>query len=189
MRAPRWLVALLARILPSERHDDLIGDLEELHGRRAARWGAGPATLLSVGEALLMVAGLVARGTRRLLSAPPRLASAVEVRLALRLIRKQPIMTLTAVVALGTGIGIVAGAYSVFHQGLYGDLPFPNGDRWVTLESFDEGTGRRASLELERIRRIRAGASAVAYLAGTRTGRSEERRVGKECRSRWSPYH
>ena len=23
----------------------------------------------------------------------------------------------------------------------------------------------------------------------TRKGRSEERRVGKECRSRWSPYH
>ena len=25
--------------------------------------------------------------------------------------------------------------------------------------------------------------------AATRNGRSEERRVGKECRSRWSPYH
>src|SRR2546426_10800447 len=24
---------------------------------------------------------------------------------------------------------------------------------------------------------------------GKKTGRSEERRVGKECRSRWSPYH
>ena len=24
---------------------------------------------------------------------------------------------------------------------------------------------------------------------GIRTERSEERRVGKECRSRWSPYH
>ena len=24
---------------------------------------------------------------------------------------------------------------------------------------------------------------------GRRMGRSEERRVGKECRSRWSPYH
>ena len=24
---------------------------------------------------------------------------------------------------------------------------------------------------------------------GTEYGRSEERRVGKECRSRWSPYH
>src|SRR2546430_3864245 len=26
-------------------------------------------------------------------------------------------------------------------------------------------------------------------LYGARGGRSEERRVGKECRSRWSPYH
>src|SRR2546422_4530623 len=27
------------------------------------------------------------------------------------------------------------------------------------------------------------------YLAASPPGRSEERRVGKECRSRWSPYH
>src|SRR5688572_31598377 len=27
------------------------------------------------------------------------------------------------------------------------------------------------------------------YAAIKRKGRSEERRVGKECRSRWSPYH
>src|SRR3712207_3026169 len=27
------------------------------------------------------------------------------------------------------------------------------------------------------------------YRGNLRTGRSEERRVGKECRSRWSPYH
>src|SRR6266481_3703388 len=26
-------------------------------------------------------------------------------------------------------------------------------------------------------------------ITGAGTGRSEERRVGKECRSRWSPYH
>ena len=26
-------------------------------------------------------------------------------------------------------------------------------------------------------------------IKGIRIGRSEERRVGKECRSRWSPYH
>ena len=29
----------------------------------------------------------------------------------------------------------------------------------------------------------------LAELYGKVTGRSEERRVGKECRSRWSPYH
>ena len=28
-----------------------------------------------------------------------------------------------------------------------------------------------------------------AFKEGVRTVRSEERRVGKECRSRWSPYH
>ena len=29
----------------------------------------------------------------------------------------------------------------------------------------------------------------VARLEERLNGRSEERRVGKECRSRWSPYH
>ena len=36
---------------------------------------------------------------------------------------------------------------------------------------------------------IGAGLSAATYYKGKRTTRSEERRVGKECRSRWSPYH
>jgi len=29
----------------------------------------------------------------------------------------------------------------------------------------------------------------ASYLRATFVDRSEERRVGKECRSRWSPYH
>ena len=29
----------------------------------------------------------------------------------------------------------------------------------------------------------------TAQIAGVMAARSEERRVGKECRSRWSPYH
>ena len=32
-------------------------------------------------------------------------------------------------------------------------------------------------------------ASEVSYARAVALGRSEERRVGKECRSRWSPYH
>ena len=34
-------------------------------------------------------------------------------------------------------------------------------------------------------RELGEGGMATVYLAD----RSEERRVGKECRSRWSPYH
>ena len=30
---------------------------------------------------------------------------------------------------------------------------------------------------------------AIEKMTGAHVGRSEERRVGKECRSRWSPYH
>ena len=33
------------------------------------------------------------------------------------------------------------------------------------------------------------GEAIVALVIGGGTMRSEERRVGKECRSRWSPYH
>ena len=29
----------------------------------------------------------------------------------------------------------------------------------------------------------------MAYIIALNPNRSEERRVGKECRSRWSPYH
>ena len=31
--------------------------------------------------------------------------------------------------------------------------------------------------------------SAIAFATLSTFARSEERRVGKECRSRWSPYH
>src|SRR5260370_10135949 len=42
-----------------------------------------------------------------------------------------------------------------------------------------------------RVLTAREGNEAVALYArhGAEIGRSEERRVGKECRSRWSPYH
>ena len=36
---------------------------------------------------------------------------------------------------------------------------------------------------------IRLRAVSLKRLIGSAIGRSEERRVGKECRSRWSPYH
>ena len=54
----------------------------------------------------------------------------------------------------------------------------------------DKGTARVAEpiqlvLEVEAPRGARIEMPAKV----NRLGRSEERRVGKECRSRWSPYH
>src|SRR6266542_6905659 len=42
---------------------------------------------------------------------------------------------------------------------------------------------------LRRHARIESLAASRSGLPGTLVRRSEERRVGKECRSRWSPYH
>ena len=46
----------------------------------------------------------------------------------------------------------------------------------------DEGKGRIVDLMSEK-------ADYVVRYQGGNNARSEERRVGKECRSRWSPYH
>ena len=44
--------------------------------------------------------------------------------------------------------------------------------------------------DLSRFRRVTAlGAGKAAAAMAQAAERSEERRVGKECRSRWSPYH
>ena len=37
--------------------------------------------------------------------------------------------------------------------------------------------------------KVNAGSDVLNFCANNYLGRSEERRVGKECRSRWSPYH
>ena len=42
------------------------------------------------------------------------------------------------------------------------------------------------SMDQQAAREVIAG---IIWVAFAFTGRSEERRVGKECRSRWSPYH
>src|ERR1035438_4510102 len=53
----------------------------------------------------------------------------------------------------------------------------------------DHGPGKRfGGRFLDAARKLR-GESDVFRLGDGAADRSEERRVGKECRSRWSPYH
>src|SRR6266550_3100359 len=50
-----------------------------------------------------------------------------------------------------------------------------------SFDAYVQGLGKKERHELRRkLRRLETG---------RRVERSEERRVGKECRSRWSPYH
>src|SRR5256885_6716150 len=54
----------------------------------------------------------------------------------------------------------------------------------ICAESSSNANGSQNLRDLDRVM-MQIGAA----LAAKREYRSEERRVGKECRSRWSPYH
>src|SRR5260370_35809611 len=49
--------------------------------------------------------------------------------------------------------------------------------------------GVRTRIELQVAEHAAHGRTQQAQAPGIVLGRSEERRVGKECRSRWSPHH
>ena len=50
-------------------------------------------------------------------------------------------------------------------------------------------TTNRRSTSMADVTMTALGMVETKGLVGSITTRSEERRVGKECRSRWSPYH
>src|SRR5256885_10792496 len=67
----------------------------------------------------------------------------------------------------------------------------PDGGRWIhgaMLQLILSARARGAVLSSGGTTRTAPRARALSVTSRNRT-RSEERRVGKECRSRWSPYH
>src|SRR5256885_14701221 len=51
------------------------------------------------------------------------------------------------------------------------------------------GSGNVAQYAVEKALQLGAKVVSVSDSSGTVYDQSEERRVGEECRSRWSPYH
>ena len=58
----------------------------------------------------------------------------------------------------------------------------------AVIDGFDNTTEKAYTGWPDRIYLIEANGR-IAYKSRPGPFRSEERRVGKECRSRWSPYH
>ena len=59
---------------------------------------------------------------------------------------------------------------------------------WVVNDGTSNSSGVTSTITVADVNDAPVVSDAGATLAYTE-GRSEERRVGKECRSRWSPYH
>src|SRR5256886_2930477 len=64
--------------------------------------------------------------------------------------------------------------------------------RYFNVAGASHGLGEDHDPEthlIPNVLRAAMGLNPVVKVFGTDYARSEERRVGKECRSRWSPYH
>ena len=157
MSLHRWL---LLRILTEDRHDDVLGDGEEMDARRRARYGYSArgrlrARLESGIEGWLLVLAFTFERLRRLDWSPPGV-STPDLRLALRLIRKQPVLSMTAVLALATGIGAATFGFTIADTAVNGELPLDDGERYVRVEARSVPGDRSLpldSLSLEGLRR------------------------------------
>ena len=86
-----------------------------------------------------------------------------EVRLGLRLIAKQPILSLTVVLALATGIGLATVGFTLREAMLNGQLPFANGNRFVRLVLHSEAEDN-VELDLDAYHAIRDTSKSFAHL-------------------------
>ena len=78
-----------------------------------------------------------------------RLVSWGEIRLGLRLIAKQPILSATIILALATGIGLATMGFTLRDAIVHGTLPYDGGERFARFNVFDRDGGR-IDLDLER---------------------------------------
>ena len=92
-----------------------------------------------------------------------------EVRLGLRLIAKQPILSITVVLALATGIGLATIGFTLREAILNGQLPFANGDRFVRLVLHSEAEDN-VELDLDAYHAIRDTSNSFAHLGAVGDG-------------------
>ena len=76
---------------------------------------------------------------------------------------------------------------SVRHSHDAGEYPFAGYDAVLSL--IEARVNSRPGADVLDLGFGTGMLTARLYAAGHPVARSEERRVGKECRSRWSPYH
>ena len=188
VRTP-WLArALLRRLAPPGRLDDLLGDLEEAHRRLVGRHGRGAATLLTCIEAVELAFALLrqrlpdggglrrrqADGQRRreAYRGPPGSGptiSLLDLELAFRMLVKYPGLTLVGGLSMAFAIWVGAVTFEVVGQMVSPKLPLEDGDRIVGIQNVDIEAGRPALPFLEDIVAWRTSLTTVEELGGFRS--------------------
>lgn len=131
-----FVYRLLLRLLPRPLREDYGGEMERLFADRLQRadglharttiWARAVGDVLSVAVAERLP--------------PPGLATLLDdlrldLRFGARSLRRTPVPTSAAVLALALGLGTVTGLFSVVNGVLLQPLPYPHADRLVTVTS------------------------------------------------------
>lgn len=167
MSAPRWACALLRRLAPPGRAEDVVGDLEEVHNARVARLGGMRASIVTAADALAVASTFALAGVRHWRGLG--WMSATELKLALRVVRRTPVMTVTSVFALAVGIGLATTGFTVVDAILHPVLPFAGGERIVEIRLLDAETLDRRPLEPGLFDVLRDGAGLLSWLGAARS--------------------
>lgn len=145
--------ALLAAY-PSDFRDEMGLDVEEtfVDRLRVARHSGSLATLRCL---VFAVADVLGSGIRERLIAPRSfdMFHWQDVRYALRLLRKNPVLSLLTVVVLGGGLGVSIFTFSFLYTTMLRPLPVQGGDRIVRVsQSFGPRTTGIEATDLARMR-------------------------------------
>jgi putative ABC transport system permease protein len=142
MSAPRWSRALLRRLSPDGREDEILGDLEEAHRAHVQAKGRLVGGLVTALETLDMAFSLLRQ--RR----PAPAMSVLDFKLGARMLMRYPGLTVMGGLAIAFAICAGAGTFEILTQVTAPKLPFAGGDRLVALELFDTegGAGRNRAL-------------------------------------------
>jgi putative ABC transport system permease protein len=180
---PRLAIWLLTRRLSAQWRDFVIGDLEEEFAKRrigslvAARiwfWWQALRCLVSPVRGRRTSRTLSPENSmiRRLLNELRTMSRSItpaEVRLGVRLVSKQPILSFTIVVALAIGVGLAVIGFTLREAMLYSELPFANGDRFVRLVLHSEADDN-VELDLAAYHAIRDTSTSFVHLGAVGDG-------------------
>lgn len=182
---PRLAIWLLTRRLSAQWRDFVVGDLEEEFAKRshdspfAARAWLWWQTIRCLAAPPPVRPHPIPAGSSQGDSMMPTLfadlrtmsrwITLAEIRLGLRLIAKQPILSITVVLALATGIGLATVGFTLREAILHGQLPFANGDRFVRLVLHSEAEDN-VQVDLDGYHAIRDTSKSFAHLGAVGDG-------------------
>ena len=137
---PRLARALLRRAIPDDARDAVDGDLHELYvARRSASGATAAATwywLETLSLAMRFMLDRIARVIRGLAGGDAA-PSALDLKLAARMLARSPGLTLVGGFGMAIGVALGAGAYAVINSYFYPELPLNEGNRVVALAKFN----------------------------------------------------